>query len=252
MHRFFAPEAGRTERVTLPESESQHATRVLRLPAGSEVTLLDGQGGEFGGILELTGRHHASVRIISRHQHPAPSGNLTLIQAVAKGPAMDGLVHRAVELGCRRLIPLVTDRSVSRPDHSGDKQARWQTIAIEAAKQSGNPWKMQVDSPLTPQAWLARKDPFDLLWIASLQDTPCAPQTRWNSFRSQHGSRPRSVGILIGPEGDFSPAEYEAFRQHGAQSISLGPWVLRVETAATTAMALIQNLLQASDDFLGT
>ncbi|MBN9693342.1 MAG: 16S rRNA (uracil(1498)-N(3))-methyltransferase [Verrucomicrobia bacterium] len=245
MHRFFVPDARHQEVVTLPEAEALHATRVLRLAPGESVTLLDGAGGEHTGELLEVRRHHVAVRIQSRRTHPARTTELTLIQAVAKGPAMEGVVHRAVELGCHRLVPLVTDRSVSRPDSAEDKQARWQGIAVEAAKQSGNPWRMTVEPPQSVAQWRRQREPFDLLAIASLENAPVSPRDRWMAYRAVHQRGPRTVGIIIGPEGDLTPEEYAHFRDDGAQSFTLGAHVLRVETAAIAALAVWQSLLES-------
>jgi 16S rRNA (uracil1498-N3)-methyltransferase len=245
MHRFFAPEARAGSVVHLPEPEARHALRVLRLETGAPVVLLDGEGGEHAGVLEVEGRQSASVRITAQRQHPTPASPITLLQAIAKGPAMEGLIHRAVELGCRRLIPLISERSVSRPDAAGDKQTKWQSIAIEAAKQSGNPWLLEVTAPQTPAQWLRNpSSPLELLLVASLEDAPRPLHRHLAETNTTLGRAPHSVGVLIGPEGDFSPAEYQLFRTAGARPFSLGPYVLRVETAATAALAMIQNLLR--------
>lgn len=245
MHRFFAPESRTGRVVRLPEPEARHALRVLRLETGAPVVLLDGEGGEHAGVLEIETRQSASVRINARQQHPPPATQITLIQAIAKGPAMEGLIHRAVELGCRRLVPLISERSVSRPDSAGDKQAKWQAIAVEAAKQSGNPWLMEVTAPQTPTQWLRNStSPLELLLVASLEDVPRPVQQHLSEVGAALGRLPHTVGLYIGPEGDFSPAEYRLFREAGARPFSLGPHVLRVETAATAALAIVQNLLR--------
>jgi 16S rRNA (uracil1498-N3)-methyltransferase len=173
---------------------------------------------------------------------------LTLIQAIAKGPAMEGLIHRAVELGCSRLVPLMAARSVSRPESASGKQSRWQTIAVEAAKQSGNPWQLTVDAPQAARAWLSRGEIFELLLVASLESEPQHLRVWLDRFRAEHRRAPRTLGILIGPEGDFTPEEYAAFRSVGAKPFTLGLRVLRVETAATAALAVLQSLLEAHRD----
>jgi 16S rRNA (uracil1498-N3)-methyltransferase len=169
---------------------------------------------------------------------------LILFQAIAKGSAMEGLLHRAVELGCARVIPLLSERSVSRPDDPEAKQHRWQGIAHEAAKQSGNPWRMEVGIPTTPEAWIRRGDLPELLVVASLMDSPTRPRRILKDFQQERGRPPSCVGILIGPEGDFSATEYQRFRTAGARAISLGPHVLRVETAVTAALAVLQAALE--------
>ncbi len=240
MHRFLVPEVRHPAVLPLPDTEALHASRVLRLRTGDPVTLLDGAGGEASGTIESCGRHGVDIQTTGLNRHPTPTTRITLLQAVAKGPAMEGLIHRAVELGAHRLAPLVTDRSVSRPDDAGDKQVRWQTIAREALKQSGNPWLMAVEPPETLASWWTRRESFDLVVIASLLDAPRPLLDHLSRFQRMHGRLPASVALAVGPEGDFTPAEYGRFRDAGAVSFSLGPLVLRVETATTAALAVLQ------------
>lgn len=245
MHRFFIPglRADVTEAV-LPEGEAHHAVRVLRIETGEPVVLLDGAGGELHGRILAAGRSAVRVGIERRIQHPPRPCELILLQAIAKGPAMEGLLHRAVELGCARIIPLLSERSVSRPDDPEAKRFRWQGIAHEAAKQSGNPWRMAVELPTTPAAWIQRNPAPELLLVASLVDTPARPRQILEQFQRQHGRPPASLGILIGPEGDFSASEYQSFQAAGARAIRLGPHVLRVETAVTAALGVLQATLE--------
>lgn len=245
MYRFFVPDAGRQDQVRLPPTEAHHALRVLRLTAGTPIIVLDGEGGEYSGTLEIQERNQAGVRVKSQVRHPLPTSELTLVQAIAKAPAMEGLIHRAVELGCRRLVPLLAERSVSRPDPAGEKRGKWESIAHEAAKQSGNPWRLQVEAPVSPAQWLARRESFDLLLVASLPAAPCHPHTRLEEFQTRHSRLPRSLALVIGPEGDFTESEYAAFHAAGGCSFSLGPHVLRVETAATAALAVVQSWLSS-------
>ena len=242
MHRFFVPGIQDTDvEVQLPEAEARHASRVLRIQPGEIILLLDGSGGEHLGDVTAVGRRDLVVRLTEhRHQSPRPC-EITLVQAVAKGPAMEGLLHRAVELGCSRLVPLVSERSVSRPDAPALKQERWQALAIEAAKQSGNPWLMTVETPITPAEWLRQPRRHELILVASLEHTAQHPHLPLLDHFQRTGNPPRSAAVLIGPEGDFSPAEYGAFRAAGAQPITLGPHVLRVETAATAVLAILAS-----------
>ena len=135
MHRFLVPEVRHPAVLPLPESEALHASRVLRLRTGDPVTLLDGAGGEVSGTVGTCGRQGVDIQTTGLIRHPAPTTRITLLQAVAKGPAMEGLIHRAVELGAHRMVPLVTDRSVSRPDAVGDKQDALAMCALQLANQ---------------------------------------------------------------------------------------------------------------------
>ena len=244
MHRFYRPPGTATgDHVALSESEAVHASRVLRVQPGEIVMLLDGVGGQYEGEVAAVGRREVTVDIRRRLQHAPRGCAVTLLQAVAKTKAMDGLLQKAVELGVSRVIPLNAARCVSQPDDAGDKRDKWQAIAIEAAKQSGNPWLMRIEDPVTPERWIARHEPVELLLIGSLLDPPRTPRAVFEEFRRAQGRHPTSVGVIIGPEGDFSADEYEAFRVAGAKSITLGPLILRVETAVAASVAVIQHEL---------
>lgn len=246
MHRFFLPpEQTRGEILTLSESDAHHAARVLRVQPGEAVTVLDGAGGEFHGVVETVGKRAVTVRVSERRRHPPRVAEITLVQAVAKTKAMDGLLQKSVELGAARVMPLVAERSVSHPGDAEDKRAKWQTIATEAAKQCGAFWLTRIEAPLTPGEWLRRGVRFDLMLIASLMDTPKHPRSHFERFLTERGHLPQSLAVIIGPEGDFSPAEYAAFKATGALPITLGPLVLRVETAATFVLAAVNYELTA-------
>ena len=246
MHRFYLPAGTATGgHVALTESDAVHAARVLRVQVGEPVVLLDGAGGECSGVVSTVGRREVTVQIQRWIQHPPRACPVTLIQAVAKTKAMDGLLQKAVELGVSRVVPLTAAHCVSQLDEAGDKRDKWQAIAIEAAKQSGNPWRMRIDDPISPERWIARHDPLELLLIGSLLDPPRTPRAVFDDFRQRHGRNPVSVGVVIGPEGDFSRSEYEAFRAAGAQSITWGSLILRVETAVAASLAVVQHELAA-------
>src|SRR5204863_3917624 len=109
---------------------------------------------------------------------------------------------------------------------------KWQLIAVESIKQCGSPWLPQIDPPVTHQQFLARKEKFDLALLASLQPDAAHPRAYFETFQRDHNRLPESICVWVGPEGDFSPTELEAIRATGALPITLGPNVLRSETAA--------------------
>ena len=241
MHRFFVPDlAPSGTRLRLGPEEAHHASRVLRLGPGDPVVLLDGRGGECHAVIESAHRQEVVVSLQKRMNHPAPVAEVVLVQAVAKSAAM--------ELGCQAIQPLLTDHSVSRPDDAESKREKWQSIAIEAAKQSGNPWLTRIEPLRTPREWLASMDlSMDrppLIIIASLADSPESLRTILSSSLAAPGTKLPKIAVLIGPEGDFSPQEYDTFREIGARPISLGPLVLRVETAAIALLAMVQYELR--------
>lgn len=241
MHRFYLP-PGRTsgDVLSLAPDDAHHAVRVLRLGAGDPVVILDGEGGEIQGVVQIAGRQEVSVRVIERIRRPAPLTEVILVQAIAKAQAMDGIIHRAVELGSAQIQPLLTERSISRPDDLEAKRSKWQDMAIEAAKQSGNPWLTVVKPISTPCEWIASSKEEVLTIIASLVDPPESLAQILSQEVVRTGSSPRRVAVVIGPEGDFTPEEYAEFRQAGARSVSLGSLVLRVETAAIALLAMVK------------
>jgi 16S rRNA (uracil1498-N3)-methyltransferase len=156
---------------------------------------------------------------------------LTLIQAVPKAQKMDWIIQKATEIGVWSILPVMTDRGVVKleEDRADKRAGRWQRIAVEAAKQCRTAW-IPVVQPVQPlTAVLAGKLPVEVLLIASLEEGAVPLRQYLGELR---GRKPRSIGLLIGPEGDFTPREAERAREAGAIPVSYGGRVLRVETAA--------------------
>jgi len=156
---------------------------------------------------------------------------------------MELIVQKAVEIGAAEIAPIVSDRTVVQIDSetAAQKQAKWQQIAIEAAKQCGQNWLPRVHAPrrLTEFFSSASEESFDLRLIGSLQPDARHLKRILEDYSSEHRDRPRSVMMLVGPEGDFTPAELSLARRHGCQPITLGPVILRVETAALYCLSIL-------------
>ncbi|TAL06638.1 MAG: 16S rRNA (uracil(1498)-N(3))-methyltransferase, partial [Verrucomicrobia bacterium] len=170
MHRFYLPTAQCAgEEILLPEREAHHAARVLRLQRGDVVTVLDGCGQVIGCQIADVAKKHVALRVTERTRSPAPPAQITLLQAVPKPKAFDAILQKATELGVARIVPLLTTRVVTHLDKedSASKVEKWQQVAIEAAKQCGSPWLPRIESPLTPQQFLARGEKFDLPLVAA-------------------------------------------------------------------------------------
>ena len=241
MRRFYAPpEACRSGLILLPESETRHALKVLRLRPGAEVAVLDGRGGVFEGRLAAVVEGRAQVEAVKKTFRPRPAPELILFQAALKSRRMEWAVEKAVELGAARIAPILTARSVPDWDarQAEQKRRKWQAAALAALKQSGNFWLPEIDAP----APLARRlqTPADLPernYVASLR--PDAVPLRDRLLEEQGAERaPQSVGFWIGPEGDFTEAEERSLREAGALPVTLGPATLRSETAAIVCLAL--------------
>jgi 16S rRNA (uracil1498-N3)-methyltransferase len=119
-------------------------------------------------------------------------------------------------------------------------------MAIEAIKQCGAAWLPKIETPTTIEQLLAGKETFDLSLVGSLQTDRRHPRACFQEFQAKHGHLPASIGVWIGPEGDFTPDELKTIQASGAQPISLGPLVLRVETAAIYCLSILNYELQAA------
>src|SRR5262249_30495104 len=155
---------------------------------------------------------------------------------------MDLIVQKAVEIGAAEIAPIISDRTIVQLDSESisQKQTKWQQIAIEAAKQCGQNWLPRVHAPRRLGGFFsALEQSFDLRLIGSLQHDAQHLKKILAAYSSEHGNRPKSVLMLVGPEGDFTPAELALARGHGCQPITLGPIILRVETAAIYCLSVL-------------
>ncbi len=243
VHRPPSPQPA-AEFVLSPE-ESHHLVAVNRARAGDTVIAFDGRGTEWTCVVVHDRKNGATLRVQATHARPPRAFALTLAQAMPKGPAMDAIVRKATELGAARLVPLHSDRTQVHldDDRSDRKHDKWRTAALEAAKQCGNPYLPEI-APLQAFADFLRHDPAELKLIASLQPGAQPLPAALAAFHARHARWPRTAAWLIGPEGDFSPAELAAATAAGFAPVTLGPLVLRADTAATCALALLDYELR--------
>jgi 16S rRNA (uracil1498-N3)-methyltransferase len=248
MHRFYLPpESTRGDLLRLDGREAHHALHVLRLKRGELVKVLDGVGNELLCAVENSSRNAVTLSVSLKNSSPPPPCSITLLQAVPRGKIIESIIQKAVELGARRIVPLLTEHVVTRLDETGagDKREKWQQVAIEAIKQCGATWLPKIEAPVTPAQFLAQKEKFDLSLVGSLQTERRHPRECFREFQTRHKRPPQSVGIWIGPEGDFTLDELKAITAAGALPVSLGRLVLRVETAAIYCLSILNYELNA-------
>jgi 16S rRNA (uracil1498-N3)-methyltransferase len=239
MHRCLVnPGDWRKERIPVAEAEAHHLLHVLRLGSGDIVSIFDGEGRDATARVEIDGPGAVFLRMLTPGEGAIPRMDLTLIQAVPKGRRMDLLIEKCTELGVRTFAPVLTERTIVRPDEvRGDSRlGRWQRIADNAARQCMASIVPTV-RPLRPlpEAIAAETGAGGFL-VGSLQDD--ARPLREVLTELKEGKPPR-ITILIGPEGDLTEREIELARAHGAAPVSFGPLVFRVETAAIFVAAVI-------------
>jgi len=217
-----------------------HLRRVLRLKAGDRVCCFDGQGAEYAGTISHLTQAQMTVRLDQRLAAGARGRIVWLAPGLIKSPRFDWLIQKATELGVSRLSPIVTERTVIRlTDTQGrQKRERWRRLAEAASKQCGRADVPSIDPPQSFHALLPLLGRVPLVLIPTLEVAA-------RPFRDMlEGSRAAGdVAVLIGPEGDFSPAEVAAAVKTGAQPVSLGRLTLRSETAALACLAILSCTL---------
>lgn len=245
--RVFCPSAERApSQLRLSPEESHHLVTVNRARRGDVVIAFDGHGTEFDCELAVDSKREAVLIVRSSRQAPARTFSITLAQALPKGPVMDAIVRKATELGAARIAPLESERTQVHLDgeRSDKKIEKWQTAALEAAKQCGNPWLPEILPVQNATAFMEAARGYDLKLIASLQPGAKPLKSVLTAFSAMNSHAPKNVLWLIGPEGDFTPAEMSVSKSAGFEPITLGPLVLRCETAAIYALSVLSYELQ--------
>jgi 16S rRNA (uracil1498-N3)-methyltransferase len=246
-HRFYIPpEQWSHKPLVLEEAEAHHCVDVLRLGVGSRVVVFNGRGSEVTAEITAIEKGRAHLKELTSARTEPLRCAVTLAQAIPKGKNMDLIVQKATELGVSKIIPLLSDRTVVQleDDDLRRKREKWKQVVIEAAKQSGQDWLPEVAGAITPKQFFAEFDRYELPLVASLQNDARSFRHLLANFREQHGRRPISALMLIGPEGDFTPAETSWAKSAGCLPVSLGPIVLRTETAAIYSMSVLAYELQ--------
>jgi 16S rRNA (uracil1498-N3)-methyltransferase len=225
--------------VDLPPTAARHV-QVLRMQPGHTLTLFNGEGGEFSAEVQHMGRSDVRV-VVGEHRNVECEARCQVHLAVGM-PAnerMDWLVEKATELGVHRITPLMTERSVVRltGERAEKKQTHWQAVAASASEQCGRNRVPVIDMPERLDAWLTRQTPqADVVHgVLSLH----ASTQPLNALREGATGSAKSWVLLNGPEGGLTDAEDAAARAKGFTALSLGERVLRAETAALGALALL-------------
>ena len=238
LHRLFVDKhLSSGAKLQLDDEQARYIGRVLRLRVGDQLHVFNGQEGEFGA--EVLGMARSSATLLLGEHIDVSTESLLkvhLVQGISRGERMDFVVQKATELGVKRISPILTEYGVVKLDagRAAKRREHWQKVAASACEQSGRIRPPLIDTPVPLKTWFGEqpKDAdIDLLLrpgATTALTAITAPKTK--------------VCILIGPEGGFSPVEYEDAAVAGFDEVSLGPRILRTETAAIAAIAVMQSM----------
>jgi 16S rRNA (uracil1498-N3)-methyltransferase len=239
VRRFFVPpESIADGRAVITGDLFRHMAKVLRLKPGTRVLLADGSGTEFAGVIDSVGREDLVVTIEeSRVVAPAAAvPRITLFQGLPKGDKLEFILQKTTELGVAEVVPFATARSVSRirKGEETDKVVRWQRIAQEAARQSGRSSVPQVslEGSLAEVVNASGHEVKFLLWEGE----------KVNRLKDTLGGlpKPETIALIVGPEGGLTAEEAATATAGGFIPVSLGPRIVRTETAGLVMMAILQ------------
>ncbi|MDW8102267.1 MAG: 16S rRNA (uracil(1498)-N(3))-methyltransferase [Anaerolineae bacterium] len=238
LHRFFInPEQIKGTEVTLKQPQAHQIRNVLRMHPGEKIVVLDNSGWEY--LVELTAVDRDEVKgqvVEKRLNLSEPSTRVTLYQAILKGEHFELVLQKGTEIGVVSFVPLISERCiVGDADYVEKKRERWERIIAEAAEQSGRGLLPRLEEPT-----LFAKACRDLKMRGGLSIMPWEGERKRSLKDALAGEkRPFSVSIIVGPEGGFSEKEVEMAHRYGIITVSLGPRILRAETAGIVTAALV-------------
>lgn len=213
--------------------DAKHILKSLRMTVGESLTVCDTRGFDYKCAISRCTPDRVELEILEKiHNSTEPTVFVTLFLCLTKGDKMDTAVRQAVEMGARRIIPVLSSNCVSRPDEKTlvKKQERWQKIAFEAAGQSGRGIIPKVGRCVSLKQAAEMSENDDLcLFFYELGGTPL----------KRIDENIKTVSVIIGPEGGFTAEEAETLKAHGATVTTLGPRILRAETAPVAALAAV-------------
>lgn len=220
--------------ATLDEAETHHASASRRVRVGDEISLIDGRGTRAAAVVGSVSHRALAFTVHERRRLRPPNPSVAVACAVPKGERLRTMIDMLSQLGVTAFVPLVCERSTVKPRHS--LPDRWRRVAIEACKQSRNPYVPEIHEPCSVQASLAGVGDKDVIGFADIDG---------GTFQEILPDR-GALHLYVGPEGGFTDAEIALLRACGAQPVSLGSNTLRVETAAVAGAAL--SLLAGKHD----
>lgn len=242
MHRFFIPlDHIAPEHVVFPPEQARQIRVVLRMTVGDAVLVLDNEGLMYEVALTAVDRQNVIGKIVQRQPATGePAVYLTLYQSFLKRDKFEMVLQKGTEVGVSRFVPVVTKRTlVQSTEMKANKVSRWRTILAEAAEQSERGRLPELTTAVSFKTMLSQLEQYDLTLLMWAGDGGVRLKTAVNTQTPI-----KTIALLIGPEGGWTETEVEHAQQHGAKIVTLGQRVLRTETAAIVASALLLHELE--------
>jgi 16S rRNA (uracil1498-N3)-methyltransferase len=241
---FVTPEALNNDagQLVLNQQDSHYLSQVLRLRPGAEVQVFDGQGNRYGCKLISGDKRQVTLGDVRRVDGlPASALRITLVQGIARGDRMDWLIEKSCELGVHEIMPVNTANSTARvtPERAEKKRVHWRRVAVSACAQSGQDHVPEIHAATALSAAINACRESHI--IVGLQPGAAQSLAAWSRENDQlRGAA--NIALVVGPESGFSDDESDALKQDGAIMLSIGPRVLRTETAGVAALAVLQAI----------
>lgn len=241
MHRFYVPgETFSGPEVVVDAEEYRHLAHVLRLKPGDAVQLFNGTGLEYEGVIKYLAKDHAGITVggLITETRESPL-NIQLVQGIPKGDKMDFIIQKAAELGVKGIVPLEAERSIVRLEgrKKEERRERWQKVAVEAVKQCRRSVVPMVAMPQGLRDLLKTLSSDNLLLIPWEEGGRSLKALLNDPAADNYKDKP--IYIFIGPEGGWDCKEIKQATEYGAVTVSLGPRILRTETAGLAAIAAV-------------
>ncbi len=231
---FIAPSQVSGSRISITDEDVRHIAAVLRMKTGDALLLCDGRGAEYQVTISEISKSAIQTEIVSQRHRETTAPRITLCQGLPKFDKMDWIVQKATELGVTNIVPLVTERTIVKIRDEEKRIGRWQKICREAAMQSNRPDIPQVETIRSLRDFISSLNPGPgtLLLLPWEEGTQPLKEVLKRT-PAMH------IIVLIGPEGGFSSGEASLAREKGFHAVSLGPNILRTETAAIAVLSMI-------------
>ncbi len=233
---FISPDQVVGPHIVVSGEDVRHIAAVLRMKTGGELLLCDGQGTEYLARISGLSKTEVKAEVVSRSRREIGSPRITLGQGLPKSDKMDFIVQKATELGVADIVPLITERTIVKVKDEEKRLVRWRRIAREAAMQSNRPDIPRVEGIQTITDFLRTLDPGPRTLLVLPWEEGTEPIK--NALRQNPGVK--NIIVLIGPEGGFSSAEAAMAKEKGFHLVSLGPNILRTETAAVAVLSMLE------------